>query len=331
MKTRFTLALLLICLVASLPSRSQDIHFSQFYNTPLTQNPALTGFFDGSYRITGIARSQWGSVTVPYRTIGGSFDWNFRSGFDRKDMFGVGMNVMSDRAGDSHFTTTRVDLSTAYSKALDNFGHAYLGGGIQASYTNAYIDYSRLTFDENFENGQATENFAFTTTNFADVSMGVQYTYIVNKTSNFTVGGAAFHLNQPKLTFLDDGTSIVYRKYVLNAGGTYALGRNMLLFPKINYSLQGPNSELNFGAFSRFNFSKSQDYAMYFGLLHRLKDAVIFVTRFDVKDVSFTFSYDFNYSKLAKVSRGLGGPELSVQYIGGFKSRPNKKVFCPIF
>src|SRR5687767_14330170 len=137
MKQRFTYFALL-CLIA-FQGKSQDMHFSQFYMTPLMQNPALTGFFDGNYRISGIARSQWKSVTTPYKTIGGALDWNFRSGFNNQDMYGDGMNIMSDRAGDSHFTTTRVDLSTAYSKSLDNFNRGYLSAGIQASYTSAYI------------------------------------------------------------------------------------------------------------------------------------------------------------------------------------------------
>ena len=331
MKQRFTYAVAMLCMLATMELRAQDIHFSQFYMTPLTQNPALTGFFDGNYRISGIARSQWRSVTTPYRTIGGAVDWNFRSGFNGADMLGLGMNVMSDRAGDSQFTTTRVDASTAYSKSLDNFNRAYISTGIQASYTSAYIDYTQLTFDENFENGMTTENFAFTTARYADVSAGMQYTYIFNKNENFTVGGAAFHINKPKLTFMNDASSVVYRKYVLNAGATVSTGRSTKLFPKINYSRQGPNSELNFGAFAWFDLASSKDIGTYFGMLHRWNDAVIFVTRFDVQDVAMTFSYDVNYSKLSRVSHGLGGPELSVQYIGKFKRKNNKKVFCPAF
>jgi type IX secretion system PorP/SprF family membrane protein len=328
---RFTPFVAMCFVLTSLSGYAQDIHYSQFYMTPLQQNPAFTGFFDGSYRISGIARSQWGSVSVPYHTIGGAIDWNFRSGYNRSDMYGVGMNVMTDRAGDSQFTTTRVDFSTAYTKALDNFGKYYLAAGIQASYTSAYIDYTKLTFDENFENGQTTENFANTTARYGDVSTGLQYTIIFDKQNNLTMGGAVFHLNQPKLSFFGDKSSVVYRKYVANVGATYAINPSVLLFPKINYSKQGPNSELNFGAFARFGFKETKDMAMYFGALHRLKDAAIVVTRFDYLDAAFTFSYDFNYSKLARVSRGMGGPELSVQYIGSFKHKRNKKVFCPVF
>lgn len=49
-------------------SFSQDIHFSQFFETPLLRNPALAGIFGGDFRIQGVYRNQWNSVTVPYQT-----------------------------------------------------------------------------------------------------------------------------------------------------------------------------------------------------------------------------------------------------------------------
>jgi type IX secretion system PorP/SprF family membrane protein len=332
MTKRFTLTTILAGLLFVTDLLAQDVHFSQFYATPLMQNPAFTGFFDGNYRMTAIARSQWRSVTnEPYRTVGGSLDWNIASGArGSKDMFGLGFNVLSDRAGDGRFTTNRFDASAAYSKALDRFNQNFFSTGIQASYTSAYLDYSQLTFDENFQDGQTTENLAYNTTKYADVSAGMQFTRIVDKENNYTVGAATYHLNEPTQTFLGDVTSKVQRKFVLNASSTIGW-HGLKWFPKINYSKQGSNSELNFGLFTRYAIPKAKDYGVYFGLLHRWKDAVILVSRFDADDLSFTFSYDFNYSKLAKVSHGLGGPEVSVQYIGAFKHKPNKKVFCPIF
>src|ERR1700733_7808210 len=47
---------------------SQDIHFSQFFETPLLRNPALAGIFSGDLRIQGVYRTQWNSITVPYQT-----------------------------------------------------------------------------------------------------------------------------------------------------------------------------------------------------------------------------------------------------------------------
>ena len=40
-------------------SIAQDIHFSQYYNMPLTTNPAMTGLVNGEFRVQGIYRNQW--------------------------------------------------------------------------------------------------------------------------------------------------------------------------------------------------------------------------------------------------------------------------------
>ena len=40
------------CVMWSLSANGQAVHFSQYFNSPLTTNPANTGFIpDGNYRI----------------------------------------------------------------------------------------------------------------------------------------------------------------------------------------------------------------------------------------------------------------------------------------
>ena len=125
---------LLILSLALTQVKAQDIHFSQFFAAPMFINPAKTGFFDGNYRMTAIYRNQWRSVTVPYQTISGTLDFSIPTGFNKKDMFGIGMISYSDRAGDSHFTTNYFEGSIAYNKALDRWGKSYLGFGMQTGY-----------------------------------------------------------------------------------------------------------------------------------------------------------------------------------------------------
>ena len=66
-KSLLVAAVLACC---GLTGMAQDIHFSQFYFSPLNLNPAATGIFDGDYRIAGNHRQQWRSVTTPYTTFG---------------------------------------------------------------------------------------------------------------------------------------------------------------------------------------------------------------------------------------------------------------------
>ncbi|MFZ9207484.1 MAG: type IX secretion system membrane protein PorP/SprF, partial [Sediminibacterium sp.] len=67
--------LTLSCLIFSLTRVSaQDPHFSQFFASPLTINPALTGKFDGKYRITSNHRNQWPTINNAFITTTASFD-----------------------------------------------------------------------------------------------------------------------------------------------------------------------------------------------------------------------------------------------------------------
>ena len=45
--------------------KAQDIHFSQYFNSPLSLNPAQTGNFDGNWRIVGNTRDQWRALNYP--------------------------------------------------------------------------------------------------------------------------------------------------------------------------------------------------------------------------------------------------------------------------
>ncbi len=332
MKKIYTIAAALIILTGNI-AFAQDIHFSQFYAAPIYLNPAKTGFFNGNYRLTAIYRNQWKSVTEPYQTISGSADFSVATGPDRKDMFGFGLMAFSDRAGDSHFTTTQFEGSLAYNKCLDRYGRSYVGLGLQGGYVSSYLDYSLLTFDENFEGGATTENFAYNSAGYPDVSAGLEWNYLADKQKNFSLGLSVFHINEPVQTFMGDASSVVYRKVSANAGATLPVTPQLAIYPKVYYSMQGPHREMVFGAFGRFGMEKkgTNEYALYFGAMERWNDAAIFLVRFDINDFAFTFSYDFNHSKLARVSNGMGGPELSVQYIGGITTQKKKRVFCPKF
>ena len=56
--------------------KAQDIHFSQFFETPLWRNPSLAGIYNGDIRVQAVYRDQWNSVTNAYRT--GSLNAEFK-------------------------------------------------------------------------------------------------------------------------------------------------------------------------------------------------------------------------------------------------------------
>ena len=79
---------------------SQDLHFSQYYNSPLIVNPALTGVFNGDLRGIVNYRDQWSSV-APFKTYGLSIDAGMMKKKMKNGCVGAGLNMYQDEAGDS--------------------------------------------------------------------------------------------------------------------------------------------------------------------------------------------------------------------------------------
>src|SRR6476469_245143 len=59
-----------------LEGKSQDIHFSQFFEAPLLRNPSLAGIFTGDIRVQAVYRDQWSSFTNAYKS--GSFNVEYK-------------------------------------------------------------------------------------------------------------------------------------------------------------------------------------------------------------------------------------------------------------
>ena len=110
------LTLGLICLSAGL--FAQDIHFSQFYMSPLNLNPALTGVMNCNHRVVANYRNQWASVLKANAFSTYSVSYDQRVAIGRYDYFGFGGVFWGDRAGELDFSTLQGRLSGSYAKRM---------------------------------------------------------------------------------------------------------------------------------------------------------------------------------------------------------------------
>src|ERR1044071_8976773 len=89
-----------ICLLLGFGAVAQDPNFSQFFASPLTLNPALTGKFDGVYRVAGNYRNQWPTINNAFTTATASIDFGIlKNKLPDVDQFGIGLMGFTDRAG----------------------------------------------------------------------------------------------------------------------------------------------------------------------------------------------------------------------------------------
>src|SRR5215831_5351609 len=90
-------------LLFSVSLLGQDIHFSQFYQTPLLRNPSLAGIYTGDIRVQAVYRDQWNSVTNAYKTA--SLDGEYKMPIGKlNDYVTVAMQLLYDKAGTISWT-----------------------------------------------------------------------------------------------------------------------------------------------------------------------------------------------------------------------------------
>src|SRR3954469_18373514 len=96
---KLTCTMLILAVVVC--GRAQDPNFSQFFVSPLTLNPALTGKFDGVLRVAGNYRMQWPTIYKAYNTGTVSVDGGILKGrIPENDQFGIGILALSDKSGE---------------------------------------------------------------------------------------------------------------------------------------------------------------------------------------------------------------------------------------
>jgi type IX secretion system PorP/SprF family membrane protein len=346
MKNKFVKgALAIIATIAIEGVSAQDIHFSQMPYSPLNLNPALAGANFDMQAIVNY-KSQWQTVAVPYKTIGASFDMRINRKKARKGFFAGGLNVFNDQAGDVKMTTTNIALTGAYHLLID--ANSTIGGALYAGYGQRGMDpaagkwasqYDGLAYNSSLASG---ENFASQNFGHIDAGAGVVYTYKKNErymTGNdqmqINAGVAAYHLNQPKYSFVDAPTEKLYMRISAFANGIIGIGNTRLsAMPGIYYNRQGTSQEILMGSYVKYMTSEASKFtnlkdasAVSAGVFYRNKDAVIIKGMFEWQSYGLGIAYDLNTSSLAEVSKRQGGFEIFIRFVspspfgGGSRSR----------
>ena len=127
---------------------AQDIHFSQFSETPLLRNPALAGIFSGDLRIQAVFRNQWSAVTTPFQTTSLNGEYKLPVGH-ADDFLTVGGAILYDKAGTIGLNSTSVMPVLNYHKSLSEEKNTYLSAGFSAGIVQRRFDPSKMTTNNN--------------------------------------------------------------------------------------------------------------------------------------------------------------------------------------
>ncbi len=338
----FLLAIPLLFL--AFKSEGQDIHLSHIHASPTALNPAMNGLFKDQARVIANARSQWNSVTNGYKTVMASADMKLMALND--DFISGGLQIYADRAGDLDFTTTSAALSFSYLKSFDARGRNFLSLGVQNSWVNNSVDYTKIVAFDNIpalESGDILNSI-----NYWDFSAGLGWFYVPSRYDSYYVGFSAFHLNNPNVGFRNAETSenatTLYRRFNLHGGATIRLSPELTIKPSFIFMDQGPHKEITIGSFFRYKtyrrgLHKRPLYFVYLGGWLRSYfesdvagvDAIVASIKYEYRKLNIAISYDFNISSYRLASVGRGGLELSLIRTFDWARNPRKanKVKCP--
>lgn len=318
---------------------AQDLHFSQFFNSPLTTNPANTGFIpDGDYRLGINYRNQWSAImTVPYKTMSAFGDVQLMKNRFENGWIGLGGVILRDVAGSGNLTSTKVYGSVAYHQMMGY--SSLLSLGFNVGYANKQINVTNLKFPDQFD-GKFFDNklptSAFLDRNnvgYLDMQVGMNYAYFPTDKVYINGGFSAMHVNKPHESFFtssDLGDQVPVR-YTGFLNGSFKVNDQVIINPNIYYSTQAKVQEIVGGMNAHYDLSGDGSYQLIAGLYYRHKEAFIPMVGLGWNDYSFTFSYDATISSLKTYNNTRGAFEFSLVKQGIINPNGNRITPCPTF
>jgi type IX secretion system PorP/SprF family membrane protein len=336
---RFMRKLYLSCFLCFLlgAATAQDPHFSQFFSSPLTLNPAFTGKFSGTYRIAGNYRNQWPAINNAFTTATASIDFHIlQERISSNDTWGIGLVACNDASSNGAVKFNYATFSTAYHKGLDEDGAHQLGGGFQVTYANMLINTEKLNFEDQLTSsgftGVTSEVFNYSTLKsaYVDVNAGILYNGSTSERNNFYLGISMYHINRPQQAFTG-AQYVLNPRTTIHAGGYFGLGFNSTLHLSALHMMQGGASETMVGGAIQLtaNVDAPKPTSLYVGSWMRFNDAIIPYLGLEFDDFRFGVTYDYNSSSLKTASLYRGGIEVSLIYIR--RPSTDKPVNCPKF
>ncbi len=341
-KAMRTITIFVIGLMLAAGGYAQDLHFSQWFNSPLTTNPANTGFIpDADYRLGANYRNQWSNVmSVPYKTMSVWGDAQLFRDRIESGWVGLGGVLLHDVAGAGSLTSTKAYASIGYHQML---GAAHLlSAGFNVGWANKRINTAALKFPDQFD-GRFFDNTLPTSVyldnpsvSYFDVQVGVNYAFFPTDRLYVNGGASAQHLNNPRESFFhSDGVTDnrIPARFTFFGNASYKLSDEVIINPMVYYTRQASASELVGGANLQYNLSGDGESQLIGGVYVRPGDAFVPMVGYQWKNLRLLFTYDATTSSLKQFNNGRGAFEFALIH-NGFYSEYNgdrRQSLCPTF
>ncbi len=327
-----------ILILTHLQVCGQDVHFSQYYFSPLSLNPANTGNFKGDYRLFGNYRTQWRNLDKGFNTFSAGGDLNM---FPRNYNIGAGLILINDLSAEN-LGVTKILPSAAWHVKLAGFK---IHLGVQPGLVIKTIDFYRHSFPEqlNWGTGKFDNTLPNTEPNvgqrfvFFDGNAGAIVSKKIKKIE-VLAGFALFHINRPNESFLSDKKNKLPMRKALNLEFNYDVSKNLVIHLHSLYGFTTKASDWVSGAnlemiLSRDAFFTNSVFAglMWRDGINRNADAAIFTAGMNYSHYTFGFSFDLTQSQLKTSVNSQGAYEIAIIYRAKSSRLTRKVVPCERF
>lgn len=333
---KFLSGILLVLLIGIGGLKAQDIHYTQYELSPMTLNPALTGAYEGTFRVGGIYRDQWSSVLnnqyVTYSLYG---DLPVIRGFGKNDWFGAGILLTNDRAGSAALNHTGGSLALSYHLGLGKKANTVFSLGAQGGFAQKRVDMDNLLFEDELLSGSNSAEFGLpgfdSSISYSDFNVGALVNSYLTSKFNFYVGAAAFHITNPDDGFISDQR--LRSRITAHGGFSYDIADRLLIAPSFIFQTQAKARELVTQARLGYHINPERNITIYGGLGYRYSGAGMAMIGMDYRGAKLGIAYDIDFSPLNPASRGRGAYELALSYTAKIYKTPVVKpvLFCPRF
>ncbi len=343
MRTTNILVFTFLATCSALFCDGQDLHFSQWFNSPLTTNPANTGFIpDADYRIGANYRNQWSTImSEPYSTMSVWGDAQLFRNRIQSGWLGLGGVILRDQAGSGNLTSTETYVSVAYHQMLGY--SSLLTLGFNTGLINKRINLTNLKFPDQFD-GKFFDQTQPTSVvinqpnvNLFDMQVGMNYAYFPTDKIYVNAGFSVWHINRARESFFSADPagfdSRLPRRYIGFLNGSFKTSDKVIVNPMAYYTNQAGASEFVMGLNAQYNLSGDGDEQVIGGLYYRLGDAVIPMIGFIYKNIRLMFTYDATASSLSQSASGVGAWEFALMNYGNYSENKNSvhQTLCPNF
>ena len=339
MKVLQHLICVFVLLIGNFSLTAQDLHKTLYNMMPLSVNPAYTGDFEGTLRISGMLKDQQSTWTTPSLSIDVPIIM-----IRGRDWLSAGISLDYDRSGDLALIQNRRSISVSYHLSLDKKGNDYFVLGYQFGSDGFFLrdinNPNAAIFGDGTDPLQSGQQIPSTSDDDVSQSfnnIGVMYRSKIDKNTLINIGLSYSYIFRQNGSIISeaDNTGSVDKspsKFVLHGLVDRVINDNLSVHPSFLVRNRGTEgTEVLVQSMWGYLIRPDLDLRIKGGLGYDIDVGPSLLLGADYGEWRFGLAIDFPITGIAATRQGFGGFEISASKIINIYKKPavEPTICCP--